>query len=217
MVQREPETQFHISNTIACLGRDARLATHTVTLGGRLVRNDLAIRLAGEGSECTMNGLFVAGGNRLIDNHTEVDHATSHGTSRELYKGILDAKARGIFRGRVIVAPDAQKTDARQQNPNLLLGTGAEIDSRPQLEITPTTSSAATGRASGRIEEDLLFYLRSRGIEREKAFALLTLGFANEILTKLPVRDLETTLSDEIRAPRFCSNGVSRESGYRTP
>ena len=209
LVQREPKTQFHVSNTSARLARDARLATHTVTLGGRLVRNDLAIRLAGEGSEATMNGLFVAGSDRLIDNHTEVDHATPHGTSRELYKGILGAQARGVFRGRVIVAPDAQKTDARQQNPNLLLGPGAEIDSRPQLEIHANDVRCSHGTSIGRIEEEPLFYLRSRGIEREEALALLTQGFANEILEALPVRELEATLTDEIRARLLAQGGLA--------
>lgn len=205
LLQRESDAHFHISNTVARIGRDAHLATHTVTLGGRLVRNDLTVRFGGEGSDCTMNGLFVVGGESLVDNHTQVDHATPHGTSRELYKGVLDAKSRGIFRGRVIVAPDAQKTDARQRNPNLLLGAGAEMDSRPQLEIHANDVKCSHGTSIGRLEEEALFYLRSRGIEREEASALLTLGFANEILEALPVDPLKAALSRELRTRLFGS------------
>ena len=126
LCQRETSPTFHVSNLAARVDRDARLATHTLCLGGNLVRNDLQVRLVAEGAECRMNGLYLGTDRERIDNYTEVRHEAPHGTSAELYKGILAGSSHGVFRGRVIVAPDAQKTDARQQNPNLLLGAGAE-------------------------------------------------------------------------------------------
>lgn len=209
LLQRETDATFHVSNTVASIERDARVTTHTVTFGGRLVRNDLLARIVGEGGECTLNGLFFADGKRLVDNHTQVDHRVPHGTSRELYKGILDGDSRGVFRGRVIVAPDAQKTDARQHNPNLLLGRGAEIDSRPQLEIHADDVKCSHGTSIGRLEEEALFYLRSRGIERGRATVLLTQGFANEILEILPLPGLAAQLTDELRARFEASESLS--------
>jgi Fe-S cluster assembly protein SufD len=168
------------------LGRDARLRTHTLTRGGSLVRNDLDVVLAGEGARCELRGLFLGGGVSLIDNHSSVDHAVPHCTSRELYKGILADRSRGVFRGRVIVRPDAQKSDASQSNPNLLLGEGAEIDSKPQLEIYADDVKCAHGATVGQIDEEALFYLRSRGIGLAEARQLMIRAFANEIVEALP-------------------------------
>ena len=209
IVQRESDAAFHVSNTTLHLDRDARVGTHTVTLGGALVRNDLAVHLGAEGSECSMNGLFFAAGKRLVDNHTQVEHAAPHGTSHELYKGILAGHSRGVFRGRVIVRPDAQKTDAQQQNPNLILGSGAEIDSRPQLEINADDVKCSHGTSIGRLNEDALFYLRSRGIERDRAFALLTEGFANEVLEAIPNAAVVASLKADLHARLFESGGDS--------
>lgn len=186
ILQREDDADIHFSNLAVRQERDSRFASHVVTLGGRLVRNDLTAVLAGPGADCTMNGLYVGSSERLIDNHTLVDHAVPHGTSRELYKGILADSSRGVFRGRVVVRPDAQKTDATQQNPNLLLSDGTEIDTKPQLEIYADDVKCSHGSAIGRIDEEALFYLRARGIGAREARALLTRGFAAEILTALP-------------------------------
>ena len=133
-----------------------------------------------------MNGLFLGTGSRLVDNHTLVDHAVPHTTSKELYKGVLSGESRGIFRGRVIVRPDAQKTNAQQSNPNLIVSDKAEVDSRPQLEIYADDVKCSHGTSIGRIDEEALFYLRSRGIGAAEAFMLLTQGFANEITRALP-------------------------------
>jgi Fe-S cluster assembly protein SufD len=196
LLQRESGATFHTSNTAAQVERDARLGVHAITLGGRLVRNDLSVQLAGEGAEAVLNGLFLCTGQRLVDNHSFVDHAVPHGTSRQLYKGVLAGRSRGVFRGRVLVRPDAQHTDARQSNPNLLLSDGAEIDGKPQLEIHADDVKCSHGSAIGRVDEDALFYLRSRGIDEPAARALLVRGFAAEVLAALPEPALAEALGD---------------------
>jgi Fe-S cluster assembly protein SufD len=196
LLQRESAATFHLSSTAAQLERDARLGTHVVSLGGRLVRNDLAVLLAGEGAEARLSGLFLCTGERLVDNHTFVDHALPRGTSRQLYKGVLAGRSRGVFRGRVRVRPDAQLSDARQQNPNLLLSDGAEIDAKPQLEIHADDVKCSHGSAIGRVDENALFYLRARGIDEPAARALLVRGFAAEVLAALPEPALADALGD---------------------
>lgn len=200
LLQRKASDAFHVSNVAARVERDGRFASHTLTLGGRLVRNDLAVTLMGEGADTTLNGLFVGAGKQVIDNHTLVDHAVPHGTSRELYKGILGGDSRGVFRGRVRVRPDAQKTDADQSSRNLLLSRGAEIDTKPQLEIHADDVKCSHGSTIGQLEEDALFYLRSRAIDLARARELLTFGFAREILTGLPVPALAEGLEELLLA-----------------
>jgi Fe-S cluster assembly protein SufD len=185
-LQREDGGSFCITSLCARQERDSQLTCHTVTLGGALVRNDLAVTLGGEGAACKLNGLFVGTGEQTIDNHTLVDHALPHGTSRELYKGILGGRSRGVFRGRVIVRPDAQKTDATQSNPNLLLSDGAQVNTKPQLEIYADDVKCSHGSSIGQLDADTLFYLRSRGIDETAARDLLAQGFASEITSALP-------------------------------
>jgi len=185
IVQREQREVVHSSLVAARLDRDARLSAHTLTLGGAWVRNDLAILLAGPGAECHLNGLFLGTGERLVDNHSMVDHAVPHCSSHQLYKGVLDDRSRGVFRGRVLVRPDAQKTDAQQSNPNLILGDGAEIDTKPQLEIHADDVKCSHGSTIGRLDEDALFYLRARGLGEPAARRLLTRAFAAEILDRI--------------------------------
>jgi Fe-S cluster assembly protein SufD len=200
ILQRENHSTHHVSNLSARQERDSRFKAHTVTMGGSLVRNDLGALLAEEGAECTLNGVFLGLGTQLVDNHTVIDHAVPHGTSRELFKGILCGKSKGVFRGRVLVRPDAQKTDAEQSNPNLLLADGAEINTKPQLEIYADDVKCSHGSAIGRLDSDALFYLRSRGIGEERARLLLTRGFAVEVLAKLPapaLRDATLELLEE--------------------
>ncbi len=198
LLQRESDDAFHVSNLAARVARDGRLATHTLSLGGALVRNDLEVLLAEENAEAELHGLFLGTGDQLLDNHTGVDHAMPHGRSNELYKGILGGRARGVFRGRVLVRPDAQKTDARQSNPNLLLGDGAEIDTKPQLEIHADDVKCSHGSAIGRLDEDALFYLRSRGIPEPRARDLLTRGFAAEVLDAIGVPALADVIGELI-------------------
>jgi Fe-S cluster assembly protein SufD len=196
LLQRESRASFHVCNVSARVERDAHFACHTTSLGGRLVRNDLQVVLADEGAEATLNGLFLGRGDEVVDNHTLVDHAMPHGTSFELYKGILADRSRGVFRGRIIVRPDAQKTDARQSNANILIGDGAEIDTKPQLEIRADDVKCAHGSTIGRLDEEALYYLRSRGIAETAARKLLTRGFAAEVLDSLPEAALRESLSD---------------------
>lgn len=186
VLQRECDSTFHVSDTTARLGRDARFGIHTLTLGGALVRNDLSVVLEAEGADATLNGLFLGAANGVVDNHTLVDHAVPHTTSSELYKGVLAGSSRGVFRGRVVVRPDAQKTNAQQSNPNLIMSDDAEVDSKPQLEIYADDVKCSHGTSIGRLDEEALFYLRSRGIDTAEARMLLTQGFANEITAALP-------------------------------
>jgi len=190
ILQREGNDAFHTSNVAASLERDARFSSHVVTLGGHLVRNDLSVRLAGEGSEATLDGLFVGSGRRVVDNHTLVDHAVPHCTSRQLYKGVLGNASRGVFRGRVLVRPDAQQTNAEQNNPNLLLSDAAEVDTKPQLEIHADDVRCSHGSTIGQLEDDALFYLRTRAIGEREARDLITRGFAHEMLESLPIEAL---------------------------
>jgi len=197
-IQRENAGSFHFSNVSARLGRDARFSHHNLTLGGRLVRNDLEIVLEEEGADCTLNGLFIGAGEQVIDNHTLLDHAVPHGTSRQLYKGILGGRSRGVFRGRVIVRPNAQKTVAYQSNPNLLLTTGARVDSKPQLEIYANDVKCGHGSSIGQLDQDAIFYLRTRAISEPRARQLLTRGFAQQILAALPVAALTEGLHEPL-------------------
>ncbi len=185
-LQREHDEHFHVSNIGCRVARDGRFTANTLSVGGALIRNDLDVLLADEGAGCDLRGLFIGAGRRLVDNHTSVDHAMPHCSSRELYKGILGGHSKGIFRGRVLVRPDAQKTDAIQSNPNLLLGEGAEIDTKPQLEIYADDVQCAHGATIGQLDEEALFYLRSRGLGLEDARRLLIHAFANEIVAALP-------------------------------
>lgn len=165
--------------------RDSHFASHTLTLGGPFVRNDLSLLLAGSGAACEMNGLCIAFGG-LLDNHTAVDHALPQCTSRQLYKGVLGGSARGVFRGCVRVRPGAQQSHAQQSNPNLLLSDSAEMDSKPQLEIHADDVKCSHGATMGRLDDEALFYLQSRGLGAAAARAMLVRGFAGEMLDALP-------------------------------
>jgi len=199
LLQRENAESFHVSNLEVRLARDARFAAHTLTLGGGFVRNDLNGVLEDEGASLRLEGLTVAGGKQLVDNHTVVDHALPHGESRQRYKSVLGGRARGIFRGRVIVRPDAQKTHAEQSSANILLSEGAEIDAKPQLEIWADDVKCSHGATIGRLDENALFYLRSRGIGEATARDLLVQGFASEVLASLPSPALADGLAELLR------------------
>lgn len=156
-----------------------------VTLGGALVRNDSTVRLNGSGAECRLNGLYLGKMDQFIDNHTVIDHAVPECTSSEMFKGILDEKARAVFNGKVIVRVDAQKTDARQINRNLLLSDDAHINTNPQLEILADDVKCSHGSTTGQLNPDALFYLQSRGISARQAQSLMIKGFANEVLEQI--------------------------------
>jgi Fe-S cluster assembly protein SufD len=177
----------------ASLGRSANFSSHSIALGGRLVRNDANVTLS-EGTEATLNGLYIVNGTQHIDNHTEIDHAKPHGTSHELYKGILDGKATAVFNGRIIVRKDAQKTDSKQTNKNLVLSDEAVIDTKPELQIFADDVRCTHGATIGQLDEEALFYLQSRGIERAQARSLLTYAFAQDILDRVKVQSIKDQL-----------------------
>ncbi|HTC94184.1 MAG TPA: Fe-S cluster assembly protein SufD [Terriglobales bacterium] len=185
MIERENRQSFNISTLRIQQGRSANIASHSLLLGGGLVRNNVHPVLAGEGSECLINGLFVGNGRQHLDNYMLVEHASPHCDSRQFYNGILDGNAHGVFHGRIIVHKDAQKTDAKQTNRNLLLSDDAQIDTKPQLEIYADDVKCTHGATIGQIEENALFYLRSRGIDETSARKLLLSAFAGECLDRM--------------------------------
>lgn len=207
-LQQEGLRAFHVGALYARQERDSVFSSHSLSLGGALVRNDLRALLDAEGADCTLNGLYVAGGRQHVDNHTRIDHAKPHGTSRECYKGILDGMARGVFNGRVVVHPDAQKTDAYQSNKNLLLSAGAEVDTKPQLEIYADDVKCAHGATVGQLDDDAIFYLQSRGIRREDARSLLTYAFASDIVGRIKLPALRGRLERLLAAQLPKSEGV---------
>ena len=195
-LQEESARAFHIALTQVRHGRHSGFTSHSVALGAALARNEVRVLLASEGSECTLNGLYMATGKQHLDNRTLIDHQAPRCTSRELYKGVLDGQSRGVFSGRVLVRHDAQKTDASQTNKNLLLSDEALVDTKPQLEIFADDVKCAHGAAVGQLDEDALFYLRSRGIGLEAAKSLLTYAFASEMVNLIPLGPLRARVRD---------------------
>jgi Fe-S cluster assembly protein SufD len=185
MIERESTETFNTSTLRIQQGRNANVASHSILIGGSLVRNNVHPVLAGEGGECLINGLFIGGGRQHLDNYMLVEHSSPHTGSRQFYNGILDQHAHGVFHGRIIVHKDAQKTDAKQTNRNLLLSDDAQIDTKPQLEIFADDVKCTHGATIGQIEEDALFYLRTRGISEDSARQLLLLAFASECLERM--------------------------------
>ena len=202
-LQLESTSGYHIHSLAVQQERASNFTSHNLAFGSALARTDLLVTLAGEGGECTLNGLFVGNGTQHLDNHTVIDHATPHCVSRELYKGILDGRSRGVFTGRIIVRPDAQKTDAMQTNKNLLLSREALVDSIPALEIRADDVRCKHGSTIGQLDAAALFYLRSRGIGEAQARELLTRAFAADV-------------ADRIRIPAIRA-AVSRVLGARLP
>jgi Fe-S cluster assembly protein SufD len=199
-VQEESVSAFHVAALHIHATRSSTVSTHAFTLGGLLVRNDIIAVLDGEGAECTLNGLYLADGDRLVDTHTTIDHAKPHCPSHEVYKGILGGKARAVFNGKIIVRPDAQKTDAKQTNRALLLTDHATINTKPQLEIFADDVKCTHGAAIGQLDEDALFYLRARGLTFAAARDMLIHAFAGEILDRVKIEGLKSALEEELYA-----------------
>jgi Fe-S cluster assembly protein SufD len=192
-VQQDSLSAFHVSNTQAHLARSVNFSSHSITLGGALVRNDAGVVLS-EGTEATLNGLYIVNGAQHVDNHTSIDHAKPHGTSHELYKGILDGKSSAVFNGRIIVRKDAQKTDSKQTNKNLVLSDEAVIDTKPELQILADDVRCTHGATIGQLDAESMFYLRSRGIGKEEARSLLIYAFAQDIIDRIKVQGLKDSL-----------------------
>jgi Fe-S cluster assembly protein SufD len=197
-VQKESEAAYHIASLQAHMGGDSRFVTNSVSLGGMLVRNDIATVLDGEGIECTMDGLYMADGHQHVDNHTAIEHAKPHCDSHELYKGILNGRAKAVFNGRIHVHPDAQKTDAKQSNGCLLLSDDAQINTIPQLEIFADDVKCTHGATVGQLDDNAVFYLRSRGIGETDARHMLIHAFANEVLERIKVEPLRAQLEADL-------------------
>ena len=184
-----PET-LHIGNVRLAQAGNSQSRSHLFSFGGKLVRNELEVLLAGDGAGTALNGLYCVSGAQHVDNHTLIDHARPHGSSQEFYKGILDGSARGAFDGRIVVRPSARKTDARQTNRNLILSDTALVDSKPQLEIYNNDVKCTHGSTTGRLDESMVFYLRSRGLDEAAARSLLTFAFGSEMVEKVTTNDL---------------------------
>lgn len=197
-LQRESAGSFHVGAMYLRAEKDATVASHSIALGGSIVRNDVNVVLDGEGARCTLNGLYVTDGARLVDNHTTIDHARPHCSSREVYKGILADRARAVFNGKIVVRPDAQKTDAKQTNKALLLSENAQINTKPQLEIFANDVKCTHGAAIGQIDEEAIFYLRARGLGEREARQVLIRAFAGDVLNQMPLESLRARVDEEL-------------------
>jgi Fe-S cluster assembly protein SufD len=196
--QRETDLAYHIASVHAQIERAATFRTRTITLGGKLLRNDVTAVLAGDGAHSTLDGCYLVDGERLVDNHTTIDHAAPNCTSHELYKGILDGRARGVFNGRIIVRLDAQKTDSKQTNRALLLSDDAQVNSNPQLEIFADDVKCTHGAAIGQLDDEALFYLQARGLTPRDARDLLIHAYAGEVLEGIAIEHLKNQLLREL-------------------
>jgi Fe-S cluster assembly protein SufD len=191
-IQRESESAYHVGLTEIAQARDSHYRSFTLSMGGALARHDLRARLDDENVECLLYGLYLGRGDQLVDNHTVIRHEHPNCRSWEVYKGILDDRSHAVFNGKVFVTPEAQKTDAKQTNRNLLLSDTARVDTKPQLEIFADDVKCTHGATVGRLDEIAFFYLQSRGIPREAAQQLLIYAFAAEVVSEvasLPVRE----------------------------
>ncbi|MFN7993667.1 MAG: Fe-S cluster assembly protein SufD [Bryobacteraceae bacterium] len=203
--QVESEQAFHVATMQVQVGRDTNFSSHSIAFGGGLVRNDVNAVLS-EGSECTLNGLYLVHGDQHIDNHTAIDHAKPHAASHELYKGILDGKSSAVFNGKILVRKDAQKTDAKQTNKNLVLSENAVIDTKPELQIHADDVRCTHGATIGQLDPEGVFYLQSRGIGVADAKNLLIYAFARDMVDRVKVEalreQLEQILLEKLRANR---------------
>ncbi len=199
-LQQHGDRGFHVGTSQAVLGEGSNFSSTTIDLGGDLVRNNLNALLDAPESSCTLNGLYLAGNTQNIDNQVVIDHAKPHTNSRELYKGILGGRARAAFHGSITVRKDAQKVDAKQEDKNLLLSDQAQVNVKPSFWIYADDVKCGHGAASGQIDENTLFYLQSRGINRGQAHRLLVRGFANEIIETVGSPNVKTHINKLVDA-----------------
>lgn len=197
-LQTESHQNYHIGTTQIRQGRDAKVDTHILSLDGAFIRNNLNFQMTDKNSTAILNGLYLLHNDQFLDNHTEVDHAVPGCLSDQLYKGIIDDKATGVFNGKILVRQDAQKTNAYQRNVNILLSDDASVNTKPQLEIFADDVRCTHGATTGYLNDEAVFYLRSRGIGEREARLLLMNAFAGEIIDKLNVESLKQPLMDMI-------------------
>ena len=209
-LQDHGKLRFHTALVRAELAEDAKLACGWFDLGGRLVRNDFDIRLAGSGAEADLYGIFLASSDQHTDNHIRMDHVAPRTISSEAFRGIIGDRGHGVFNGKVVVHRDAQHIDARQSSDNLLLADNAEIDTKPELEIYADDVKCSHGATIGEIDEDQLFYLRARGLEEDEARNLLTFAFANTVLERVELPELRERIADRVAA-HLADSGVAGE------
>jgi Fe-S cluster assembly protein SufD len=200
VLQEQEAESFHVATLHAALERDSTFASWGATFGGRLARTTLALEFKGQGARGALGGLYVVRDRQHVDHHVTVDHAVPRCSSQQLYKGVLDDHARAVFNGRIVVRQDAQKTDASQTNKHLLLSDGVEVDSKPQLEIFADDVRCTHGAAEGQLAPEAIFYLKSRGLGEETARALLTYGFAREVIERVALEPVQAYLDRTLRA-----------------
>jgi Fe-S cluster assembly protein SufD len=201
-VQQESGRAFHIATIQAVQAKDSRWTSHSIATGARLARNQIQTLLNAEGASAILNGLYLGDAGQLIDHHTVVDHARAHCESHEFYHGILADHAHGVFNGKIFVRQDAQKTNAKQTNRNLLLSDDATIDTKPQLEIFADDVKCTHGATVGQLSEEAVFYLRSRGIGAERARRMLIQAFAGDVIGRIGIDQVRAQL-EEMLAERF--------------
>lgn len=193
-IQRESARAYHVASSYAHQGRGSNYEAFSFATGADLSRTNVATVLDGEGAHATLNGLYMVDGDQVVDHQTRIEHARESCTSHEIYKGVLDGDSHAVFNGQVFVRPEAQKTDGKQSNNNLLLSDGARVDTKPQLEIFADDVKCTHGATIGRLDPTALFYLKSRGIGEETSRKLLTYAFAAEVLEELTVEPVRTKL-----------------------
>ncbi len=197
-LQNESSSGNQINNTIVSQDRDSVYSSYVADLGGKVVRNNLSSHLQDSGTNTNMYGVYLGKGSQHIDNQSFLDHAFPHCESNQLYKGILDEQSRGVFNGKVTVQPDAQKTNAYQQNSSLVLSDTAVMDSKPQLEIFADDVKCSHGATIGQLDEDSIYYLRTRGMNRDQAKATLQFAFLAEVLTHFPLESVRAKIAEMI-------------------
>jgi Fe-S cluster assembly protein SufD len=208
-LQCESEKAYHFSGLYVLQGRDSRCRQHNLAFGGLLARAEIHSELS-HGSECTLNGLFLARGRQHLDNHTLIQHKQPHATSSETYRGVLADRARGVFQGRIVVHPQAQKSQADMSNRNLLLSEDAEIDTKPQLEILADDVKCSHGVTVGQLNPESVFYLASRGVDEASARNMLTFAFANEMVERIDLEPLKQLAQQQLLVA-FPQSGIRRD------
>jgi Fe-S cluster assembly protein SufD len=188
--QAESVNAYHIGTTHVQMNAASRYTSNVISLGGSIVRNNITARFDAEGAECILNGLSLGKGTQVVDNHTVIDHAMPHCSSHELYKSILDGASKGVFNGKVFVRKDAQKTDAKQTNKTLLLSDDATMNTKPQLEIFADDVKCTHGATIGQLDDEQIFYLRTRGIGLDAARDVLTSAFARDVVDRITIEQV---------------------------
>ncbi len=197
-VQRDSDQAFHMADCSVSQARSSHYQSTSIVLGANISRLNLNIQLEAEGAECTVNGLALIKGQQLADTHTFINHAKPHGTSRQLHKCIVGGDAHAVFNGRIMVRPNAQRTDSTQSNRNVLLTNKAQVNTKPQLEIFADDVKCAHGATVGQLDNEEIFYLRSRGLPEIDARNLLTYAFGAEIIDRISVATLKQQLEQII-------------------